>query len=417
MKKNKKILIVTQYFWPERFKINDIAKGLLESGHEVTVLAGLPNYPEGTLFPGYSFFKGPFVENYEGIKVIRIPLITRGPKKGIRLALNYFSFMILATLLAPFIFFNKKLDDIFVYQLSPVTAALPALPIKWVTGAKIYFWVTDLWPETLEATNTVKSKWAIDLWGKLVTFLYKHSDKVLVTSKGFIPKIIKRGISSDKLIYWPQWGEELFANPKINDNFLNEGEIPKDSFIVMFAGNIGTSQSFDTIVSAAEMLKEKKQIKWVILGDGLHRKWVEQEVEKRRLNESFFLLGSRPLEAMPTYYSQSDVLLASLKEDPLFEITVPAKVQSYLPSGKPIIVSMDGEGAELINDAQAGISCKASNAKELAEAVERLYEMPNSERQKLGDNGKQYFFENFEREMLLSRLENIMDVQSNAEVR
>ena len=146
------ILIVTQYYYPERFRINDIAQGLLEQGHRVTVLTGMPNYPEGKLFPGYSFIKGPYFETHQNVEIIRVPLITRGHKKGWRLALNYLSFMIMSCLLGPFLC-RGKYHRIFVYQLSPVTAAFPAIILKWVKRAPLYLWVTDLWPETLQAVG------------------------------------------------------------------------------------------------------------------------------------------------------------------------------------------------------------------------------------------------------------------------
>jgi len=400
------ILIVSQYFLPERFKINDIAQALSKEGHHVRVLTGLPNYPEGDFFPGYGL-KGPYREKAGDVEIIRCPLFPRGQKKGWRLALNYLSFMVFSSFLAPFLI-RGKVDRIFVYQLSPVTAALPAIILKWVKKCSITFWVTDLWPETLEATGVVTSQQWMDIWGRFVKFLYNHSDKILVTSIGFIDKIAERGIERTKLLYWPQWGEDLFKS--IPENATNiTGSLPM-GFRVMFAGNIGTSQAFETIVEAATILKEYTDVKWLILGDGLMRPWVEQEIVNRNLTEQFFLLGSRPMEEMPAFYSQADVLLASLKKDPLFAITVPAKIQSYLPSGKPIIASMDGEGADLVKNAGVGLSCDASNAEQLADCVLVLHRMSLQERNSMGERGKRYFKENFDREILLKRLVKIMEL-------
>lgn len=399
-----KILIVTQYFWPERFKINDIADGFVERGHHVTVLTGLPNYPHGKFFEGYSLL-GPYIEKKDNIRIIRVPLIPRGSKRGLMLALNYFSFLVFSMLSCLF-FIGSKFDRIFVYQLSPVTSALPAIPLRFITGAKVHLWVTDLWPETLQATNIVKSEISLKLWGILVKFLYDKCDEILVSSKGFINKINDRGIPLNKLKYWPQWAEQLFSDGVKDKNLLPVKELPSNGFKIMFAGNIGTSQSFDTIVDAAETLKIQgyKDIKWLILGDGLQKNWVEQEITKRNLNDCFYLLGSKPLESMPYYYALSDVLLASLKQDPLFSITVPAKVQSYLPSGKPILVSMDGEAADLILEAEAGVHCKASSVESLVEGVLKLYNMTKEERDLMGKKGREFFFKNFEREKLLDKL-------------
>lgn len=403
-----KILVVTQYYWPERFKINDICQGLLERGHEVTVLTGLPNYPQGKFFPGYGVLKGPWRQKHDGVEILRVPMFSRGPKKGWRLMLNFISFFLMASIFAPFVC-KGKYDRIFVYEPSPVTVVIPAIVLKWIKKIPVYFWVTDLWPETLIATGALKSQWAVNMWGKIVKFLYEQCDVVMVTSKGFIDKIAARGISRDKIVYWPQWGESLFSKTKLEEDKMPRSEIP-DGFKIMFAGNIGTSQSFDTILDAAESLKDYEQIKWVILGDGMQRKWVEDEVRIRGLKENFYLLGPKPMETMPYYYSLSDVLLASLKKDPLFAITVPAKIQSYLPSGKPVLVSMDGEGADLIEDAGAGVACRASDSKELANGVLKLYQMTQEERVEMGQRGVHYFNENFDREKLLSRLEKIMSL-------
>lgn len=400
------ILIVTQYFYPETFRINDIAAGLVEKGHKVTVYTGLPNYPKGRFFKGYSL-KGPYTGEYKGAKIIRVPLISRGKNKSIRLIANYLSFMIISTILAPFLC-RGKFDKIFVYQLSPVTAALPAVILKWIKKAPIVFWATDLWPETLQATGAVNSRLMLNLWGKFVQFLYNRSNKILVTSKGFIEKINMRNVPKRKISYWPQWGEEIFANQAINNDLISQEEIP-EGFKIMFAGNIGTSQSFETIVDAAEKLKNHADIKWVILGNGLMFNWVQEQIKVRGLEKNLFLLGSKPLETMPTYYSKADVLLAALNNDPLFAITVPAKIQSYLPSGKPILVSMNGEGAELIKDSKSGVSCAANNAQELADGALKLYQSSQAERDQMGENGRKYFFDNFKRDDLLIELERIFE--------
>ncbi len=400
-----KILIVTQYFWPETFRINDIAKGLVEKGHEVTVYTGLPNYPKGKFFDGYGY-TGPYRENWNGVSIVRAPLIPRGANKGWQLVLNYLSFFILGSVLAPFLC-KGSFDRIFVCQLSPVTGSFPAIILKWFKRAPIYFWVTDLWPETLEATGIVKSKWALNLWGRLVKFMYDQSECVLVSSKGFIEKIKSRGISPLKIVYWPQWGEDQFLKQIQVESSLKKATVP-EGFVVMFAGNIGTSQAFETIVEAAKKLKQHQEIKWVILGDGLQKAWVANEIEKHSLQETFFLLGSWPSETMPYYYSKAQVLLATLKKDPLFAITVPAKIQSYLPSGKPLLVSMDGEGAELVRDSQSGLAGPAGDAEKLAANVLQLYETPEVVRREMGQRGRAYFLENFERGPLLTRLEDML---------
>lgn len=400
-----KILVVTQYFWPENFKINDLCVALVERGHDVTVYTGLPNYPEGEFFKGYSF-KGPYFENYGKIKVVRTPLIPRGKNKSLRLALNFFSFFFTASLLAPFLV-RGKFDKIFVYEPSPITVAIPGIVLRFLKRAPMFFWVTDLWPESLEATGVVKNKTILDLVALMVRVLYKFSDRILVTSKGFIPRVKSLGGKEHQILYFPQWAEALFKRPP-NKNFNDEkiNEKVMNGFKLMFAGNIGSAQDFKTIVESAKLLKNEKNIFFLILGDGLMRKWAEDEVQKNNLSENFIFLGRKPLELMPEYYSKADVMLMSLTNTDLFSITVPSKLQSYLASGKPILASMNGEGAEIVKNANAGVSVDAGNPEELSKAILALSKMSKSELENLGFNAKKCYDEQFEREMLISFLES-----------
>lgn len=389
-----KILVVTQYFWPENFKINDLCLGLVERGHEVTVYTGLPNYPDGEFFKGYSL-KGPYNEIHEKIKIIRCPLLPRGKSKGLKLVLNYISFCLFATLLAP-ILVRGKFDKIFIYQLSPIFAALPAVLLKYIKRAPIILWVTDLWPESLEAVGIVKNKKILGIIGLFVKFIYKNSDKIYISSKGFSSQIESMGIDKGKIRFWPQWAESFFSEKKIDEN-LSDERIP-DGFKLMFAGNIGSAQDFETIVEAAKILKDKKNIHFLILGDGNMKKWAEAEVKQYGIESTFHFLGRKPIESMPYYYSQADVMLVSLTDTFLFSITIPSKVQTYLASGKPIIASLNGEGASIINEWQAGYTCNATRPKELAECIERISLLPKSDLTQMGINAYKCYQSEFERE-------------------
>ncbi|MBC7428162.1 MAG: glycosyltransferase family 4 protein [Bacteriovorax sp.] len=395
-----KILVVTQYFWPENFRINDLCDALIERGHEVTVYTGLPNYPEGSFFKGYSF-KGPYFESKGKIKIIRSPLITRGKDKSLRLALNYFSYFFCASFLAPFLV-RGKFDKIFVYEPSPITVAIPGIVLKYLKGAPMFFWVTDLWPESLEATGVVKNKTALNIVARLVKVLYKLSDKILVTSKGFIPRVEALGAEREKIIYWPQWAESFFGKKTAD---FNDTNLPQDGFTIMFAGNIGSSQDFETIVSAAVLLKEHKNIHFVILGDGIMRVPAEEKVKKENIQNNFHFLGRKPIESMPYYYSKADVMLMSLTDSDLFSITVPSKLQSYLASGKPILASMNGEGADIVREYKAGLACPATNPKILSETVLKMSQLPKEELRTMGENAFKCYQSEFEREKLISILE------------
>jgi len=400
------ILIVTNHFWPENFRINDLAASLKKRGHNITVLTNIPNYPQGKFYKGYGFFTKS-TEYYENIKIYRFPLIPRGKGKNINLILNYISFAFFATLLAPFRI-KEKIDIIFVYETSPVTIGIPAIIMKKIKKAPIYFWVQDLWPESVFAASTVKSGFVYQILNKITQSIYSYCDKILVQSKAFIPSIQEKNVSYEKIFYLPNWAEDLFELETKNKTsiFKEKNLIPK-GFIVMFAGNIGESQNFPEIINAAEILKKNKDIHWVILGDGRKRSWVEEEIKKRNLEDNFHLLGRYPLELMPKFFKKADALLVALKKEYIFSLTIPGKIQSYLKSGIPIVTMLDGEGSRIIKEANAGLTAKASDSKKLSNNIIKLYNMNSKERKEMGKNGKIYYNNNFEKENLLNKLNNL----------
>lgn len=395
-----KVLIVSQYFWPENFRINDLAAGLVERGHEVTVLTGIPNYPDGKFYSGYSLFRNRR-ENYKGVTVLRVPLIPRGNGGGLRLILNYISFAISASIIGP-ICCKGKYDLIFVFQMSPVTMGIPAIVLKKLYKIPIFFWVQDLWPESLAATGSIKSKFILSAVGKVVTFIYRRCDWILIQSRTFFDSIVHQGGEADRILYFPNSAEKIFStgpSPLENMPILPKG------FKIMFAGNIGAAQDFETIISAAEGLKSYKDIQWIIIGDGRMRGWAEIEVKNRGLSNSVHFLGRYPLETMPTFFAQSDALLVTLKKEPIFSLTIPSKIQSYLACGKPIIAAIDGEGANIIEEASAGYTCPGGAPDALSQAVLKMYRVPKLEREKMGMNGRKYYESNFDRDVLMDKLE------------
>jgi colanic acid biosynthesis glycosyl transferase WcaI len=399
------ILIVSQYFWPENFRINDITKLLIGKGHSVTVLTGIPNYPDGKYFPGYGLFKRR-KEKYNNANIIRIPLISRGNGKGFRLFLNYLSFVIFGCICAPF-YKIPEYDLIFVYEPSPITVAIPAILLKKIKRVPLVFYVLDLWPESISAVGAIKSLKVLNAIKIIVNYIYKNCDKILVPSKGFIRNIKNYNIDSSKITYWPQWAEEIFSFDK-NISRQSIEKLPT-GFRIVFAGNIGTAQGLEIIIDAAKILKAFKNIYWIIIGDGRMKEWFEDNIKKYHLAKNIFMLGRKPIEIMPEYFLSADCLFLSLKQDPVFSLTLPAKIQTYLACGKPIVAAIDGESVSIINNAKAGLTSPSSDPQKLADNVLKLYKMKKSERNQFGLNGRRYFEKHFKSDLLLTKLISIFE--------
>lgn len=400
------ILIITQYFWPENFRINDLAIGLHEKGHNISVLTGIPNYPSGRFFKGYGFFNKRS-ENYRGINIFRVPLFPRGKGNGFMLALNYISFALSASIMGPFVC-RDSYNIIFVYVPSPITVGIPALVLKKIKSAPIMFWVQDLWPESLTAAGAIKSKMVLELFEFLVRIIYRRCDIILAQSRAFIPNILRLTGDSRQILYHPNSADEFYQPINTSDIAIEKTVMP-EGFIVTFAGNIGAAQDFETILAAAELIKEQKNIKWVIIGDGRMLPWVREQIIRRGLENTVNLLGRYPAESMPHFFALSHVLLVSLKNHPIFSLTIPAKIQSYLACAKPIIAALDGEGAKIVEESGAGIVCPVENPGALAKTVLKIYNMPEKDRELMGKNGRIYFEVNFERNMILDRIEGWMN--------
>jgi glycosyltransferase involved in cell wall biosynthesis len=396
-----RVLIVSQYFWPESFLINDVALGLKERGYEVTVYTGKPNYPGGSFFPGYGLFDRSS-EDYHGIRVIRVPLVPRGNGGRIRLALNYLSFALLASLLAP-LRCRGDFDVMLVYEPSPITVGVPALVVKALKGTPLLFWVLDLWPESVAAAGALRSARVLGWIGRLVRFIYRHCDRILVPSNGFVPNLLAAGVSKERIRYFPNWAEPVFvACPR-----SEPPPVPLPAgFRVMVAGNVGAAQDFPAMLAAAEQLSDCPDIHWIVLGEGRMLDWVRKEVAARNLSATVHLLGHHPAASMPAFFAHADVMLLALRNEPIFARTVPARLQAYLACGRPIVGMLDGEGARIIREANAGLACPAGSSEALADAVLRLSRLEPAEREGLGANGLAYSRAEFGREFLFDRLED-----------
>jgi glycosyltransferase involved in cell wall biosynthesis len=398
------ILIVSQYFWPENFRINDLSQELVARGHVVTVLTGKPNYPAGQVLPEFQQCPEAFGE-YAGAQVLRVPMLARG-RGGLRLFLNYLSFAAGACLWGPWKLRKVQPDVIFVFEPSPVTVGLPAILFRRVKRAPVVFWALDLWPETLAAIGVVRSPRLLAWVGHLVRFIYERCTLVLGQSKGFLNSIARYCSDPQKIRYFPSWAEDVFS--ATGDVPAPEIDPLPGGFNVLFAGNVGEAQDLPAVLDAAETLKNDAAVRWFIVGDGRKSDWLKAEVGRRGLQKQVFLLGRHPVERMPAFYAHADALLVSLKKDPVFSMTIPGKVQSYLMSGVPLLGMLDGEGAKVIQDANAGLVCAAGNSAGLVAAVRELAIMSTEQRRQLGVNGQAFAQREFGRALLMDRLEGLL---------
>ena len=398
-----RILVISQYFYPENFKINDLIFSLKKRGHQITVLTGKPNYSKTHFFEGYGWKSDDF-EMINDIPVYRANLFSRRNGGATRLFLNYISFAILASFKVRKI--KGSFDAIFVYQTSPVTVGIPATFAKNLFKTPIYFWVQDLWPESLTAAGGVKNKLVLGFFNSLTKWIYNHSKKILIQSNGFREYILNQEIPNDKIIFYPNLTEDFYK--PLQDVKEYQEFFQKEFFNIVFAGNIGEAQSFKTIIEAINNIKEL-QVKLIVLGDGRYKETALSLIKEKGLQSHFNFLGSFPPTEMPKFFSYADALLVSLKKDKIFSLTIPAKIQSYLACGKPIIASIDGEGAKIVNDAKCGMSSPAEDSLKLSECIKELIDLDKSKRNEMGNNGRAYYEKEFDRNNLLEKLEVIFN--------
>lgn len=398
-----RVLVVSQYFWPEVFRVNEIVSELRARGHEVTVLTGRPNYPGGQVFDDYAANPDAFAE-YHGAEVIRLPLRPRG-QGSLRLLLNYWSFVFWGCLLGPWKLRGRQFDAIFCFETSPITSALPAVLLRRLKRAPLLLWVLDLWPDTLSAVGMVKSERGLNAVGALVRFIYKRCDLILAQSRGFFPAIERWSDAPAKTRYFPQWGEAAFDGDL--DDVAEAPELAPHAgrFKLMFAGNVGDAQDFPALLDAAEATRHRADIHWLIVGDGRQAGWVREQIQARRLQDTVFMLGRYPLERMPEFFKGADALIVSLKAEPIFAMTIPGKVSAYLSAGRPILAMLDGEGSRVITEADAGLASPAGDATSLAGQALALAAMPLAERQAMGQRARAYARREFDRAALITQLE------------
>lgn len=397
----KRLLFICQYFYPEIFRGNDIVFDMAKRGVDVTVICGTPNYPEGKFFAGYNWFKRSH-EIVNGVNIIRVPIIPRGKGSKLQLLANYFSYLLVASVYLPFhLLFNRKYDACFVQQLSPVMMSTPGVLFKKMTGRKLYTWVLDLWPESLKAAGGITNKRVLNFFEWFANLEYLNSDIIFVSSKGFQKNIISKGDFAGKIRFMPNWAEDELQS----DGNLQIPTLP-DGFKVLFAGNVGEAQDFDNIVKAAKMLNIEDAIHFVIVGDGRKKEWVENQIKEHNLTDRITMLGRYDIKYMSTFFQKVDCLLLPLKDDEIMNLTVPAKLQAYMTSGKPILGMINGDANELINEIDCGIAVSASSPKDLVDAIRKLRSLSTDELVAKGKRGRKYCEENYAKDKILTNLYN-----------
>lgn len=407
MDRKPKILVVGQHFWPEGFRINDICDYFVEGGAEVEVLCGLPNYPQGELFPGYSW-KGPYKEEHNGVVIYRAPEIPRGNNSSLRIFLNYMSFPIASLVHLPRLLFGRY-DKIFLYQLSPVMMSISGIILSKLRRIESTMYVLDLWPENLFSVLNIRNNFLRRVAERVSHWHYRQPDKIIVLSEQMRAKIQEiTGLPDAKISVVPQACESLYEQ-EISDPDL-AGRLG-NGFKVVFTGNISPAQSFETIIEAAALLKSEglTDISWVIVGDGMSRSDVEKDISRRGLGDVFRFEGHHPVDDIPRYTTLADVLVGCLVKSELLEATVPAKVMSYIASGRPLVLAMDGEVRSLVQDeAGCGFVGPAGDAAALAANIRAMYQLSADRRREFGARGKAYHFANLERSIVLERLKGFV---------
>lgn len=401
------LLILTQYFYPEQFRINMVAQELLNRGFRVTILTGQPNYSTGKIYAGYKAYRFR-QEIWQGITIYRVPIIPRGKAGNMKLILNYCSFMLSSTVFS-FFLKNKKFDACFVFQPGPIFQAFAGVVLKKLYRVPLYLWTQDLWPDNLSATGRLTMPFIEKVIRLFVDMVYRNTDQVLVTSQAFIASIEQFHLSA-KPVFLPNACED-FYRPILDNEKKSISEMPM-GFKVMFTGNLGAAQALPTLIKAASILKEYVDIKWVLVGDGSELASTKQLAKAHGLENQIVFLGSYPATLMPHIIADADVCLAMLKKSPIFSLTLPAKIQSYMACEKPIISAIDGEAARIIQEAKCGISVESENPEALAQAVMAFKSESANTQLQMGKNGRAYYEKHFRSDAIINKLISVLSKNS-----
>lgn len=397
------ITFVSQYFFPEQFSNNAIVAELVQRGHSVNVVTGVPNYGRDSFFEGWSNHERR-EEDWRGARIHRARSVARGKSK-LRLLLNYVTFPLTGSWTA-FRKVKRRPDVVFASLLSPIFQAFPAIILSRFHRAPLVYWVQDIWPESAIYTLRLKNRLVVKTLTAISAWIIRRADLVLVQSEAFPPMITRFGVHKDRIRVLPNTAPEIYR-PITSDAAPEQAALmPATGFRVMFAGNIGESQDFDTLLETAHLLRAHEDLHWVIIGSGRDLARVRARTVDLGITERFYLLGRHPEETIPGFFAQADAFIISLRQNPIFDLTVPYKVQCYMACGRPILAAIAGEGARIIENAGAGIVVPPSKPDALAAALNQMMTMPEEQRRAMGERARAYFDEEYSGAHVYGCLEN-----------
>lgn len=401
------ILYLSQYFFPEQFLNNHVAPALVRSGHRVEFVCCVPNYPAGRFFDGYSNSKQKR-ESWNGVEVHRVFTVPRG-KFALQLAANYLVYPIAASWRI-FRLGKRRGEISFVSMPSPLFQALAGIFAKKIWKMPTVFWVQDIWPDSAIITLGIRNKLVVSALNKLCGWIYRQADLVMVQSDGFHGKIAEFGVAPERIVTLPNTAPDIFqpiAETDVPERIRSL--IPGDRRTLMFAGNIGESQDFDTIIDAAKLLPADSDLLIAVVGSGRDEERVKARARVEGMDGRFLFLGRFPESDMPHFFACADAMLVSLRDEPIFALTVPSKVQAYMACGKPILASLAGEGAAIVEDAGAGISVRPSVPDALQGAMLQFASMPDSKLKEMGGNARRAYEDRFSLTAVVASLEEHLD--------
>lgn len=392
-----KILVVSQYFYPENFRVNTLCRELVQRGHDVTVMTGYPQYPGGVIYDGYGF-DVPYETQWHGVNIQRVKAYPRG-KNPIGLLRNCISYVTAGNAWVKQC--EEKYDAVFVFEVSPVTVGLPAVAYKKKFGTPIFFNLQDLWPENVHEVLGIRFPPLTFVINKIVDKIYRGSDKILCTSNGFVENLKNRGVSEEKLVFWPQFCMEPKLACAVKPEIYSE-----DTFNIVFTGNIGDAQGLDLMIEAARALKGKG-IRWYLVGDGRARERLQKLADEYGVTDDVVFVGRVSEEEANAYAHFADCAYLSFKNNTLFNMTLPAKLQTYLACGVPILAAAGGESAAVIREAGCGVAV-APELQALIAGVEQMRDFSQEERTAMSNAAREYYQNHFTMDRLVDQLIDMM---------